>query len=255
MLYGILYASDFSNIDFELLNGTFKLLYKPYVGVEKVIDSEKERADFLHGVYSDISGDSTTVRTEIFKCTECAKAFIGGTFLSCGSIIDPKSEYHIEFELETEEKADSIFEILNLISIESKKTYRKAKQKYYIYIKDSGVIEDILAYMGAQSSAFELMNVKIYRDLRNNANRHANCDTANIDKVVKASQKQIDAIVKIIDSGMLEFLPDDLRPTLDLRAANPNATLAELAEMHSPALTKSGVNHRLKRIIEFSEKR
>jgi DNA-binding protein WhiA len=108
--------------------------------------------------------------------------------------------------------------------------------------------------MGANRAAFKMLDVKIFKDLRNTANRVANCEMANIGKTVAASDMQMRAIEKIIESGKSDELPDELKQTLDLRAAFPGATLNELAEMHTPPITKSGVNHRLKRIVDFSMK-
>jgi DNA-binding protein WhiA len=99
-----------------------------------------------------------------------------------------------------------------------------------------------------------MLDIKIYKDLRNNANRRANCEMANIGKTVAASDIQMRAIEAIIENGKADELPDELRQTLDLRAAFPNATLNELAAMHTPPITKSGVNHRLKRLIDFSQR-
>lgn len=123
-----------------------------------------------------------------------------------------------------------------------------------IYFKDSEEIVDILGHIGANRAAFELLNVKIYKDIRNNVNRVSNCELANIGKTVAASNEQMKAIETIIQSGKADELPDELRATLDIRAAFPNATLSELAEKHTPPITKSGVNHRLKRLIDFSKK-
>lgn len=107
--------------------------------------------------------------------------------------------------------------------------------------------------MGASSSMFDLMNTKIVKEIRNSANRVANCETANIDKMIKAATPQIAAILKIQDKKGLNSLPDGLKQMAEIRLENPDVSLQELAEMFDPPLSKSGVNHRLKRIVAIAD--
>ncbi|MDD6800696.1 MAG: DNA-binding protein WhiA [Firmicutes bacterium] len=188
------------------------------------------------------------------KCEGCRAAFLRGAFISYGTVASPDRAYHLEFSAPDEACADSLSGVLSDAGYPPKKVYRENRGAYGLYYKDSDAIGYLLAYIGAHKASFELMDQKIYKDLRNNANRHANCDTANIVKTVTASTKQLDMIYNIIDSGMAEGLPEDLKETLDLRAANPDITLEQLAALHTPPLTKSGVYHRLKRIRAYAEK-
>ena len=117
-----------------------------------------------------------------------------------------------------------------------------------IYIKASEKIEDLLTLMGATSSSLELMNVKVYRDIRNKANRITNCETANIDKTVAANLKSIQAIRYLQQSGVWELQSDSLRYAGDLRLQWPDLSLSQLAEKFQPPISKSGLNHRLRKL-------
>ena len=201
-----------------------------------------------------ISGDEPLykIRREVLKCQFCGWSFVRGVFLSCGTITYPANSYHLEF-LMGENKATEFCLLLQELGVVPRVIERGDKLKG-VYFKDSEEIVEMLGHIGANRAAFEILNVKIYKDIRNNANRVRNCELANIGKVVAASNEQMRAIEIIIQSDKASELPDELKTTLDLRAAFPDATLMELAEMHNPPITKSGVNHRLKRIIEFSKK-
>lgn len=190
---------------------------------------------------------------EIFMCGSCERSYLRGVFCSCGTVTEPGRGYHLEMSFRDDSAADALAEQLRSLGLSPKKTYRKGRSSKGVYFKESEAMEDFLNYIGAQKSAFELMNVKIYKDLRNNANRYANCDAANIDKTVQASRQQIDAIERLIDSLGYEMIPEELHQTVDLRIANPDSSLAELAEMHRPPITKSGVSHRLKRIMKLAQ--
>ena len=140
-------------------------------------------------------------------------------------------------------------ELLSTLGLEPKTTVRKTEQ--VIYYKDSESIENFLALIGANNAAFTIMNKKIERELRSDINRIANGEVANIEKTAKAAGAQIAAIRELKASGELERMPDELRITAYLRLENSDASLIKLAELHDPPITKSGVNHRLKKILEW----
>ncbi|MBE6636403.1 MAG: DNA-binding protein WhiA [Ruminococcaceae bacterium] len=189
----------------------------------------------------------------VMTCQMCGWSFVKGVFLSCGTVTSPGNAYHLEFLISDEALAEAFVGFASTLGFMPKTTERRGGQ-VGVYVKDSESVLDILGYFGANRAAFKLLDVKIYKDLRNNANRVANCETANIGKTVAAANEQMRAIESIIEAGAADKLPDELRQTLDLRAAFPNATLSELAAMHQPPITKSGVNHRLRRLVEFSKK-
>ncbi len=206
----------------------------------------------LRAVLGDAFEDPN-ILPSFMTCQFCSWSFIKGVFLACGTITAPGNAYHMEFLTRNEETATSLARYLAELGIPPKVIERRGGLGG-VYYKDSESVVDILGYIGANRAAFKLLDVKIYKDLRNNANRVANCEAANIGKTVAASNEQMRAIESIIASGRAEELPDELRQTLDLRAAFPDASLLELASRHTPPITKSGVNHRLKRLIEFSKK-
>lgn len=183
-----------------------------------------------------------------FDCENCQNAFIAGAFLSCGTVSSPKSDYHLEFTVPYQNLAASFVTMLEEKELKPGLTNRKG---YHImYFKGSEAIEDCLYLMGASGAMFEMMNVKIVKDIRNSANRKANCETANIERMVQAVRVQLDAIEKIRRLRGLDYLSEDLHAMARLREENPDSSLSELAEMS--ALSRSGVNHRLRRIVDIA---
>ena len=122
-----------------------------------------------------------------------------------------------------------------------------------LYFKQSNYIEDFLTAIGAQVAAMGVMEAKVEKDLRNGVNRRVNCETANLTKVVDASIGQLAAIRKLEENGVLQTLPQKLQQTAQLRRDNPEATLSELAEMPDPPVSKSAMNHRMRKLIELSK--
>ncbi len=177
--------------------------------------------------------------------------FIAGCFLVCGSVNDPLKEYHFEFVCQHNDNLNKISEILLQIGIEMKTTIRKNCN--VLYIKESENIEDILTYMGASKSSLEIMNVKILKDVRNKINRAVNCDNANIEKTLKAAEKQIEDIEFIQNKIGLDNISKELRDIAVLRLENPDWNLKELAAGLIPSISRSGANHRLNRIKKIAE--
>ena len=140
-----------------------------------------------------------------------------------------------------------------LDEIELKPKYVNRNGYNVVYFKGSESIEDCLYLMGASNAMFEMMNIKIVKDFRNKANRQANCETANINRMVNAVSEQIMAIDKIWQKKGKEYLPENLQQVAEIRYENPDLSLAELAALCNPPLSKSGINHRLKRIVEISK--
>ncbi|CDC60688.1 putative uncharacterized protein [Clostridium sp. CAG:448] len=122
-----------------------------------------------------------------------------------------------------------------------------------LYYKSGTAVEDVLTYIGCQNALFEMMNCQIMRDLRNDVNRSTNCVATNIKRTVSAAQRQAQAIAELEQAGILEELPDELRDSAYLRMEYPEMPLSELAMMHVPPITKSGLNHRLLRLLRIAE--
>ena len=177
--------------------------------------------------------------------------FICGAYLSCGNATDPQKNYHIEFITPTDKICDDLHILISGYIATAKKTHRKGKA--IVYIKDSEEIEDLVTFMGATQSTMEIINAKILKDVRNRVNRLMNCDNANLDKTVVASLKQIEDINLVFEKIGRDALDPHLLELADLRLENPEASLNELGKMLTSELSRSGVNHRLKKISEIAE--
>ena len=183
----------------------------------------------------------------------CRAAFLRGAFLTCGTATAPQKEYHLEFAVAHKNLSNDLYTLLGEVEAFSlSPAVAERKGSYVVYIKESGPIEDLLTYMGAPGAAMELMQVKMYKEARNNINRKANFETANMDKTYSASARQIAAIAAISDTRGLQSLPDELRELASLRLDHPDMTLRELGARLG--LTRSGVNHRLRRLLSIGEK-
>jgi len=235
----------------ELCNIEAKIEVSPS-GKSFTVDISKKNASKLMSFFGHNSGEKNlVVNFSNFSCESCTKAFIAGAFLSCGTVSSPKKDYHLEFNVSYLNLAKSFITLFNEFELSPKLITRKGY--HVVYFKDSEAIEDFLYIMGAVNSMFEMMNEKIVKEIRNSANRKANCETANIEKTVKASMPQIEAILKIKKKKGLDFLSAPLKEMAQARLDNPDLSLAELAASFEPPLSKSGANHRLKRIEEIAK--
>lgn len=183
------------------------------------------------------------------RCPGCLTQMIKALFIRFGSMTDPEKQYHLDFTFRYETERDFMAELLTEAELEPKKSVRG--EKFIVYFKGSAGIEDFLVYIGASSAAFDLMNRKIVKELRNATNRQVNCDTANIERVLHASQKYAEAIDYLIDTGEINTMPQNLRETALLKRSNPQISLEDLGLMLNPAVSKSGMRHRLEKIYQY----
>lgn len=181
----------------------------------------------------------------------CRRAFIRGAFLSAGSMSDPEKSYHFEIVCSTQEKAEQLMEIINSFDIDAKIVLRK--KSYVVYVKEGAQIVDMLNIMEAHVALMNLENVRILKEMRNSVNRQVNCETANINKTVNAAVKQVQDINYIQEAVGLDSLPENLREIAEVRLQYPEAPLKELGTFLEPAVGKSGVNHRLRKLCEMAE--
>ena len=182
----------------------------------------------------------------------CRTAFLRGAFLAGGSVTDPAKRYHLELATSHCSVSRELLALLLDAGFQPKQTQRKAN--YMTYFKQSVAIEDFLTAIGAPLAAMDMMNAKAEKDLLGSINRKVNCDAANLDKTVEAAQEQIEAIQLLAQRGMLQDLPDKLKEAVDLRAAHPELTLAQLAELCDPPVSKSAFNHRLRKLMELAHR-
>jgi len=180
----------------------------------------------------------------------CRSAFLRGVFLSGGSITDPAKRYHLELATS---HAQASRELLALLTDMGRRPKQVARGGYQVtYFKNSDQIEDLLTVMGAPLSAMELMNTRAEKELRNGVNRRVNCEAANLDKAVDAAQEQLEAIRRLYELDRVEQLSPQLKETIILRETYPELTLSQLAEEFDPPVTKSCLNHRLRKLVELS---
>lgn len=213
------------------------------------IKSEADRLKILASV--DFGMEENLIDRSLFVRECCAHSFIRGAFLACGNVNDPEKEYRAEFNLKNEAIADELQNLLLENGIRMRKVLRS--KGALLYTKESGVVEDLLTIMGAGKMTLDIIDTKIIKSVKNNINRARNCDNANISKTVEASIKQRTAIDYLEKSEQLYSLPKELLEAAVLRKNNPDATLKELCRLSNNSLTVSGLNHRLKKIVEIYE--
>lgn len=177
------------------------------------------------------------------------KALIRGIFLGSGSINDPTKKYHLEILLKNKDIAQYIQNILKSFNIKAK----ILEMNNTIYIKEGEEISKFLAFIGAQKAVLKYEEIRVMREIRNNVNRQVNCETANLNKTISASVMQIEAINYLKKIKKYEELPSNLLEIAELRLEYPEMSLKDLGNLLENPLGKSGVNHRLKKIIEIAD--
>lgn len=182
---------------------------------------------------------------------ELLKSIIRGAFLGSGSVSNPESKYHLEMILSTKLNANKAIQILSNFTVHAKLLERK--NGYGVYIKDGEEISKFLALIGANSSVLKFEEIRVLRDIKNNVNRKVNCETANLNKTVNAAVKQIEAIKELQKRGEFDKLSETLKEIATIRLENPGASLIELGQMLKSPIGKSGVNHRLNKILDIAK--
>lgn len=192
------------------------------------------------------------VENVIAQAVCCKRAYIRGAFIASGSMSDPDKSYHFEIVCGTLKQAEYLRNMINSFEMDAKIV--KRKKSYVVYLKEGSQIVDILNIMEAHVALLELENVRIMKEMRNTVNRKVNCETANINKTVSASVRQMEDIIYIRDNIGFDKLPDGLKDVALTRLTYPDATLKELGGLLENPIGKSGVNHRLRKLSEIAEK-
>ena len=239
------FARAFS-ISFDLLPETEKEGKRSYV----IKNPDKLHRIFETFGFSRVNLLAHHVNLSVLEEDCCRRSFVRGAFLTGGAITDPVKSYHLELVTAHFNVSRETYSLLLEMGFSPKETSRHGS--YIVYFKQSAAIEDFLALIGAPIAAMELMSAKIEKDMRNLVNRKVNCDTANVTKTINASIEQIEAIRKLENAGKLSDLPEKLRQTALLRTSNPELSIKELAEISKPPMSKSCLNHRLRKIMELS---
>ena len=271
MLYGIMYASRMDegrpliqteNID--LMNAAAELIRAVFPNVRTGIVRLVKNSGSLYTLkirsgWEDIAerfGDFSSISREaVSGGDEESGAFLRGVFVSCGSVTDPNKEYHLELVRPENDRTPALLDFIAEHGMSLKETARGGarSKKTVLYAKESELIEDCLTYIGAANHSMEIMQVKIVKDFRNRVNRSVNCENANLDKTVAASNKSTADIEYIFSTMGADWLSPDLRETARLRVENPEMSLSELCGMFPEKISRSGLNHRLKKLSKLAE--
>ena len=256
----ILNLSDESTITTVLY--LLKTIYKSIPEVKSVkrgcykcseiyIDSKK-LSEFLS--FADSYNEEISEST-FFSCTNCKSAFLRGVFCACGHVSDPKKSYTLEIRAKNAARAELIRKVIGEWQEISPPNFTQRKEGIGLFYRNESSIEDFLTACGANKSLFTFYEALVEKNVRNIENRATNCVARNISKSVAASAAQVSAIESLISSKSIDELPHDLRTTAALRVTYSDVTLSELAALHNPPISKSGLNHRLSKIVEEAKKR
>lgn len=196
------------------------------------------------------SNNTINNKKEFEEYIEKIKAVIKGSFLGAGSINNPKNSYHLEIVFSDRYNMEYIKSMLIHFDINAKEL--ESKNRWSIYLKDGEEISSFLALIGANKAVMSFENIRIQKEMRSKVNRLVNCETANLNKTINASIEQIEAIKKLQKNGRFDKLNDNLKEIAILRLENPDMSLVELGKKLKNPVGKSGVNYRLKKIMEIA---
>lgn len=267
-LAGIIgFSGDFSENHLKLMTGHETLAkriiedfgecigYVPDITGEKskkiTIDDAVVLDNLRSCLFIDDEQSEKEFENEILGLDCCCASYIRGAFLSGGCVLNPEKAYHLEFDTKYKKSAGRLERLLLKKKYPVRTTQRKGHS--LVYIKGYEYIAEILGIIGADIGALTLYSVQVEKEMRNSINRQVNCDTANAKKLAQASAKQIGAIKLLREKNAFSALPEGLKKLAELREKNPEESLASLGEMLSPPIGKSGVNHRMKKILELAE--
>lgn len=196
---------------------------------------------------------TSEIDKDIIRKNCCKRSYLRGAFLAGGSVNNPEgSSYHLEISSMYEEHCQSLVELANSFDLNARCIERK--KGFIFYIKEGEKIIELLNIVGAHQALFKFEDVRIMRDMRNSVNRIVNCETANLNKTIGAAVRQIDNIKLLQKEIGLENLPEKIREVAEVRLMHPDLNLTEVGELLKVKVSKSGVNHRLRKIDEMAEK-
>ncbi|MFD0696514.1 DNA-binding protein WhiA [Paenibacillus sp. GCM10027628] len=193
------------------------------------------------------------IEKEIVRGNCCKRAYLRGAFMAGGSVNNPEgSSYHLEIASIYEEHCRALTQLANKFDLNAR--FIERKKGFVLYIKEGEKIIEFLSIIGAHQALLRFEDVRIMKDMRNSVNRIVNCETANLNKTIGAAVRQIDNIRLLQREVGLESLPDKLREVAEIRLQHPDMNLKEVGDMLKGNVSKSGVNHRLRKIDELAEK-
>lgn len=232
---------------------TFDRLPRGESGKRVFSITDRDKLSALSAAFGYDPGSSLAhhINFAVLEEDHCRTAFFRGAFLAGGSVTDPNKGYHLELATTHASVNRELQTLLWEAGFAPKSVTRGGE--YMAYFKQSEAIADFLTNLGAPLAAMELMNAKAEKDLRGGVNRRVNCDAANLGKAVDAAQAQLESIRRLLERTSLEDLSPKLSEAARLRLENPDLTLSELAALCQPPITKSSLNHRLKKLSELAE--
>ncbi len=269
-VYGLVLFAHFSKYNLSITtenNDVFNLYLsylRNYCGVEPTISdsgtkkmtaylkTDKEKETVFNKFGHTLKETSLRINRANISDECCSSAFLRGVFLSCGTVTSPERGYHLEFVVPYKRLCMDLMKFMDEIGLKPKYIVRKGN--HIIYFKDSESIEDILAIIGAQDASLYVMGVKIEKDVKNKVNRRLNFEMSNISKTVDAANLQVEAIEYIESKSGISSLPENLQKIARVRLENPESSLSELEKILDEPISRSGINHRLGRIVKIAEK-
>ena len=214
-------------------------------GKNFIITINQKEIDWIY-----ISEKKIYLKEDLPQKEDEKKAFIRGAFMGGGSINNPENKYHLEIDFSNNENQEKVKRLLEEVGIDFK--VLKNDKKSALYLKEGEEISKFLAYIGANKAVMQFEDIRIQREMRGKVNRIVNCESANLNKTINASIEQIAAIRKLQEDGEFKKLDDNLKEIALLRLENPNISLVELGKKLKVPIGKSGVNYRLKKIMEIA---
>ena len=273
--YGaLLYGHSFSSQEIRLITGSadfaqrlpklfkrafalgFDVLPEPgKSGKQRFLIQDRGKLRTVFDAFgADIDGTlSHHINFGILEDEGCLEAFVRGAFLAGGSVTDPEKRFHLELATAHHSVSREMYTVLLDLGFSPKEARRGGNA--LLYFKKADAIADFFTTLGAPVTAMAVMTAKVDKEMRNTVTRQINCDSANADKTVAAAQEQLDAIRRYVRAYGLDALPEPLHDTALLRIANPAASLADLALLSDPPVTKSCLSHRLKKIVSIAPKK
>lgn len=215
------------------------------------VDDPQEVDKMLKLFHCEEEQVSRHIDPRLIRCGHCFSAFVASAFLCCGTMTDPSKEYNLEFLCPRYNLAKDLEGILAEHVFTPRRTVRKGVN--VIYVKASEQVADLLTFMGAGGAAMQIMDHKMFKELRNKTNRLNNCEMANIDKVVTANVAARRAIEYLQENGDFDALPAPLRQAAQLRLDWPDLSLAQLVQKSPEPISKSGLSHRLKKLEQLAD--
>ncbi|MBR0120204.1 MAG: DNA-binding protein WhiA [Clostridia bacterium] len=267
--YGLVLFAHFSSFDISIttesedISSLYVSTLSSVCGVTPVCESQNEQKKYSYFVKTAAqrikvlnefghSEKEITLRINRANIQDecCRSAFLRGVFIACGTVTDPKKNYHLEFVVSHKKLCGDLMTFMRECGFNPKFVLRKGY--YIVYFKESESIEDILTFMGATESSLALMGIKMEKDVKNRVNRKVNFEISNLNKTIEAGSRQAEDIRLIENTKGLSSLPDNLREIAKLRLENPDISLTELGTMLSVPLSRSGLNHRLAKLSEIA---